>query len=102
MIHTPEIPYVLSRLNDAPAQRRKLSCIIKLAMHPVAMYALLALQIFSVPFLVLHDWISLGSFNSLAGVRAANPGAKLLTTTLVSAAPYAFGLAASIVYFGSP
>ena len=102
MIPIPEILYILSRLNHAPAQQRKLSCIIKLAMRPVTMYALLALQTFSVLFLALHDWIPLGSFNNLAGVRAANPGAKLLTTTLVSAAPYAFGLAASIIYFGSP
>jgi hypothetical protein len=71
-------------------------------MHPVAMNALLALQTFIVLFLALHDWIPLGQFNNLAGVRAANPGARLFTTTLLSAAPYAFGLAASIVYFDKP
>jgi hypothetical protein len=71
-------------------------------MHPVAMNALLALQTFIVLFLALHDWIPLGQFNNLAGVRAANPGARLFTTTLLSVAPYAFGLAASIVYFDKP
>lgn len=71
-------------------------------MHPVAMKALLALETFIVLFLALHDWIPLGKFNNLAGVRAANPGAKLLTTTLLSVAPYAFGLAASIIYFNMP
>jgi hypothetical protein len=71
-------------------------------MHSVAMNAQLALQTFIVRFLALHDWIPLGSLNNPAGVRAANPGAKLFTTTLLSAAPYAFGLAASIFYFGKP
>ena len=71
-------------------------------MHSAAMNAQLALQTFIVLFLVLHDWLPLGSLNNLAGVRAANPGAKLFTTTLLSAAPYAFGLAASIIYFNQP
>jgi hypothetical protein len=71
-------------------------------MHPVAMNALLPLQTFIVLFLALHDWIPLGRFNNIAGVRAANPGATLLTTTLLSVAPYAFGLAASIIYFNEP
>jgi hypothetical protein len=69
-------------------------------MHPIAMVALLALQCFDVVFLALHDWIPLGSLNDLKGVRAANPGSKLLTTTLISFAPYAVGLAGSILYFG--
>ncbi len=69
-------------------------------MHSAAMIALLALQIFIVLFLALHDWIPLGTLNNLAAVRAANPGAKVLTTTLLSVSPYAFGLAASIIYFG--
>jgi len=74
-------------------------------MHPNAinaLVALVALQAFTVLFLALHDWIPLGTFNNLAGVRAADPGAKLFTTTLLSAAPYAFGLAASVMYFGKP
>ena len=71
-------------------------------MYSVAMNTLLALQIFIVLFLALHDWIPLGNFNNLPGVRTVNPGAKLLATTLLSAAPYAFGLAASIIYFNKP
>lgn len=71
-------------------------------MHPVAMNALLALQTFIVLFLALHDWVPLGTLNNPAAVRAANPGAKLFTTTMLSAAPYAFGLAASTIYFGKP
>ena len=71
-------------------------------MHPDAFNALLALQTFTVLFLALHDWLPLGTLNNLAGVHAADSGAKLLTTTLVSAAPYVFGLAASIIYFHKP
>ena len=71
-------------------------------MHLVAVNALLALQAFIVLVLALHDWVPLGRLNNPAGVRAANPGAKLFTTTLLSAAPFAFGLAASIFYFGKP
>jgi hypothetical protein len=71
-------------------------------MHPDAFNALLALQTFIVLFLALHDWIPLGTLNNLAGVRAADSGAKLFTTTLLSSAPYAFGFAASIIYFHKP
>jgi hypothetical protein len=68
-------------------------------MHFVTTDSLLALQAFIVLFLTLHDWIPLGTLNNLPGVRAANFGGKLLATTLISAAPYALGLAASIFYF---
>jgi hypothetical protein len=102
MIPLQETLYVALPPNHAPAQKHKLSRIITKTMHAVAINALLALQIFIVLFLALHDWIPLGTLNNLAGVRAANPSAKLFTTTLVSAAPYVFGLAASVLYFGEP
>ena len=82
--------------------KQKLSGIISLRMHPEAFNALLALQTFTVLFLALHDWIPLGTLNYVAGVRAADSRSKLFTTTLLSAAPYAFGLAASIIYFHNP
>jgi hypothetical protein len=82
--------------------KQTLSRIITLRMHPVAISALVALQTFIVLFLTLHDWIPLGTLNNLAGVHAADSRAKLFTTTLISAAPYAFGLAASIFYFHKP
>lgn len=69
-------------------------------MYPITMGALLALQCFQVLFLALHDWIPLGTLNDVKGARAANPGNKLLTTTLISVAPFAIGLAASAIYFG--
>jgi hypothetical protein len=69
-------------------------------MHPVAMSALFALQCFHVPFLALHDWIPLGTFNDVRAVREANPGRKPLAATLISLTPFAIGLAASAVHFG--
>jgi hypothetical protein len=53
-------------------------------------------------FLSLHDWIPLGRLNDPKAVRATISGRKLLATTLISTAPFAFGLAASAVYLGRP
>jgi len=69
-------------------------------MHPIAIGALFGLQCFHVLFLGLHDWIPLGRLNDVKAVRAANPGRKLLLGTLVSLAPFAFGLAVSAYYLG--
>jgi hypothetical protein len=69
-------------------------------MHPMAIGALFGLQCFHVLFLCLHDWIPLGSLNDVKAVRAANPGSKLLLGTLISLAPFAFGVAASAYYLG--
>jgi hypothetical protein len=44
--------------------------------------------------------IPLGRLNDLQAVRAANPGEKLLRATLISTAPFAFGLAGSGYYWG--
>ena len=68
-------------------------------MPSLALGVLLALQSFVVLFLALHDWIPLGTLNDVKAARAANPGGKLLTTTLMSFVPYAFGLVGSFVYF---
>ncbi len=57
---------------------------------------LLALQISHVAFLLLHDWVPLGSLNDRAAVRAENPGRKLLVVTLLSTLPYAIALACSL------
>lgn len=69
-------------------------------MRSTTLGALLALQCFHVLFLTLHDWIPLGALNDVKGVRAANPGRKLLAATLISATPFAIGLAASAIYVG--
>ncbi len=60
------------------------------------------LQTFHVLFLSLHDWIPLGNLNDPKAVRATIPGHKLLAATLISTAPFAFGLAASTVYLAKP
>jgi hypothetical protein len=70
-------------------------------MHFITMAALLALQVFHALFLVLHDWIPLGTLNDVKAVRAANPGWKLFVATAVSSAPFAVGLAGSVIYFRS-
>jgi hypothetical protein len=59
---------------------------------------LLALQLFQVLFLGLHDWVPLGRFNDVKSVQAADPRDRLIRVTLISTLPYAFGLAASLRY----
>jgi hypothetical protein len=71
-------------------------------MHPATKDALLALQLFHVLFLSLHDWVPLGNLNDVKAVRAVNPGRRLLITTLISVIPYAFGVVASVIYHGRP
>ena len=69
-------------------------------MQPATVDALLALQLFHVLFLSLHDWVPLGTLNDVTAVRAAN--GRLLANTVISVIPYAFGLAGSVVYLGGP
>jgi hypothetical protein len=45
---------------------------------------LLALQIFHVAFLALHDWIPLGRLNDVRAVRKENPRGKLLIGTAIT------------------
>jgi len=71
-------------------------------MKSVAILALFAFQVFHVLFLALHDWIPLGSLNDMKAVRAENSRVKLLSGTLISTTPFAFGLAASAVHLGRP
>jgi hypothetical protein len=81
--------------------RRKAHCrIIWVLVHSAAKVALVALQCFVVIFVALHNWIPLGKLSDVKGVRAAFPTGKLLVTTLINFTPFAFGLAASVVYFG--
>lgn len=67
----------------------------------IAIDTLLALQIFHVLFLALHDWIPLGSLNNVQQVRQANPLGKLVAGTLISTTPFAVGLIASAIHLGS-
>ena len=45
---------------------------------------LLALQIFHVAFLALHDWIPLGRLNDVRAVTKENPRGKLLIGTAIT------------------
>lgn len=60
--------------------------------------AFLACQLFVVLFMALHDLIPLGSLNNLKGVHSADPKAKLVRVTVLSALPFAVGLAGSAYY----
>ncbi|HEY2108980.1 MAG TPA: hypothetical protein VGH17_03710 [Candidatus Acidoferrales bacterium] len=71
-------------------------------MHPFTLGALFVLQVFHVLFLLLHDWIPLGKLNDTKAARAEVSSGKLLAATLISTAPFAFGLAASAVNLGKP
>jgi hypothetical protein len=60
--------------------------------------ALLALQLFVVLFIGLHDWIPLGSLNDVGAVQATDSRPKLLRVTVLSTLPFAIGLVASFHY----
>ena len=62
--------------------------------------ALLALQIYVVAFLLLHDWVPLPPLNDVRAVQAADTRARLLRVTRLSGLPFVVGLAGSVVYAG--
>ena len=62
---------------------------------------LLALQIFHVAFLALHDFVPLGALNDPKAARTADPLGRLVLVTALSTAPFALGLGLS-VGFGGP
>lgn len=64
--------------------------------------AVLALEAFQVAFLVLHDWIPLGSLNDVRVVATEEPASKRLLATVVSAAPFALTLYFSARTAGAP
>ena len=64
--------------------------------------SLIALQLFQVLFLALHDWVPLGRLNDVKAVRAADPAGKLIAVTLISTIPFAVGLAESVAYSRTP
>ena len=60
---------------------------------------LIALQAVQVVFLLLHDWVPLGRLSNLAAVHSVDSTEKLFWTTVLSALPYAAGLALSIATY---
>jgi hypothetical protein len=63
---------------------------------------LLALQIFHVAFLALHDWIPLGRLNDVRAVRQENPGSKLLVTTVISTVLFVPPLVVGLMHVDGP
>jgi hypothetical protein len=61
-------------------------------------YALITCQAVVVIFLVLHDWVSLGKLNNLAGIRAADSRKRRALTTALSALPFAAVLVVSVMF----
>jgi hypothetical protein len=54
--------------------------------------ALLALQVFQLLFLWVHDWIPLGRLNDVAAVRSLDTKRRLVTVTLIQSVPWTIGL----------
>ena len=61
---------------------------------------LLALQIFQVVFLWIHDWLPLGRMNDVAAVKSQDTRAHLVTVTFIQSAPFTIGLISCLIYFG--
>jgi hypothetical protein len=71
-------------------------------MRTEMLYLLLALQAFHVLFLLLHDWIPLGSLNNIAAVRAENSVSKLLIGTAISTSFFLYGFIVSAIHRNGP
>jgi hypothetical protein len=65
-------------------------------------YVLLALQVFQVVFLWIHDWIPLGRLNDVAAVRSQDTLPRLVIVTFVQSVPYSVLLFFSARFFGRP
>src|SRR5579863_756611 len=63
---------------------------------------LLALQVFQVLFLWVHDWIPLGRLNDVAAVRSQDTRRRLVTVTLIQSVPWTIGLCFSLLHFRRP
>lgn len=62
---------------------------------------LIILQTIVVLLLALHDWIPLPPLNDIAAVQAADSRSRLVWVTVLTALPFAIGLAASLGYVGT-
>jgi hypothetical protein len=63
---------------------------------------LIALQVFQVLFLWLHDWVPLGRLNDVKAVRSQDTTSRLVVVTLIQSVPFTIGLLFSWWYFGRP
>jgi hypothetical protein len=58
------------------------------------------IQAFIVSFLLLHDWIPLGTLNDLEGVRVQNTTQRLVIQTAVNTFPTLIGFLLSLKFIG--
>lgn len=61
---------------------------------------LIALQVFQVLFLWLHDWVPLGRLNDVKAVRSQDTTSRLVLVTLIQSVPFTIGLVFSLLCFG--
>jgi hypothetical protein len=66
-----------------------------------ALIAFLVCQSLVVLFIALHDWVPLGRFSNLEGVRGADSTARLFFVTVLSTLPFAVGLAGTAYFSAS-
>jgi hypothetical protein len=62
--------------------------------------ALIALQVFQVLFLWIHDWVPLGRLNDVAAVRNQDTTRRLILVTIIQSAPFTVCLIFSLLDFG--
>ena len=64
----------------------------------MALDLLLALQVFQVAILWLHDWLPLAPLNDVGRVQAEDTRARLIRVTLVQSLPFTLGLVFTVLY----
>ncbi len=62
---------------------------------------LIALQVFQLAFLSLHDWLPLGRLNDISAIRRTITPLQRLAGSLVPVIPVLIALTLSLKYFGS-
>lgn len=62
---------------------------------------LVALQVFHLVFLLLHDWLPLGRLNDISAVRRTITPLQRLAGLLVPGIPVSIALGLSVKYFGN-
>jgi hypothetical protein len=67
-------------------------------MQHLLIFALVALQVYVVAFIGLHDWVQLGDLNDVGAVQAADSRTRLIKVTVYSTLPFALALVACAVY----
>jgi hypothetical protein len=58
----------------------------------------IGLQLYVTLFVASHDWVQLGCLNDVKAVRAYEPHGRLIAVTVLSAIPFGFGVAESIIH----